>query len=98
MFEIFKPSQELLILFIIIMNFLSYSLYFLDKKRAIKKQRRISEKILLLVSFLLGGLGAWIGMKQFKHKTKQLKFKLFVPFSSVITIVVVLIIMSNLFT
>ncbi|MDN6195214.1 MAG: DUF1294 domain-containing protein, partial [Atopostipes suicloacalis] len=60
-------------------------LYGLDKKRAMKKKKRISEKTLFFISFLFGGIGALFGMKQFHHKTKKLKFKLLVPIAAAIT-------------
>lgn len=52
---------------------------YLDKKRAIKKQWRISESTLILTSILGGSIGSLIGMYTFRHKTKHLKFKLGIP-------------------
>ena len=54
-------------------------LYGIDKYKAIKNQWRISEKLLIGLAFLMGGLGAFFGMLLFRHKTKQLKFKILVP-------------------
>lgn len=52
---------------------------YLDKKRAIKKEWRISEGTLILTSILGGSIGSLIGMYTFRHKTKHLKFKLGIP-------------------
>lgn len=56
---------------------LTFMVYGLDKYKAIKHKRRISEKTLLTLAFGLGGLGAFIGMFVFRHKTNKLTFKLF---------------------
>ena len=54
-------------------------LYGIDKYKAINNQWRISEKLLIGSAFLMGGLGAFLGMMLFRHKTKQLKFKILIP-------------------
>ena len=78
--------KAILLTIIIILNLISYFLYYSDKKKAIKRKPRISEKTLLFSSFFFGGLGAWFGMKQFKHKTKHLKFQVLVPIAALLTL------------
>lgn len=68
--------MKIVFLYLIIINYISFSLYHLDKERAVKNKRRISEKNLLTVTALGGTLGAWIGMKKYRHKTNKLSFKL----------------------
>ena len=68
----------LLILFLI-WNLIVFLLYGRDKQRAIADEWRISEKTLLLCAFLLGGTGAGLGMLVFRHKTRQLKFRILIP-------------------
>ncbi len=60
-----------------IMSLLTFLIYGFDKHRAIKNKHRISEKTLLVLAFLLGAMGAILGMVVFKHKTTRLKFKVF---------------------
>ena len=55
-------------------NLLGFIICFFDKKKAIKKQYRISEKILLLISLMGGAFGFTLGMTLFHHKTKKFKF------------------------
>lgn len=69
----------------LLINLLTYGLFYIDKKRAIKNKTRISEKTLLTFSVLGGGLGAWIGMKQFRHKTQKVKFKVGVPIGLILS-------------
>ena len=51
----------------------------LDKRRAVKGKWRISEKSLLLIAFLGGGIGSYLGMRHYRHKTKHLSFRLLLP-------------------
>ena len=80
--------------YLLIVNFLAYLLYGIDKRRSIKQQYRISEKALLLIAFLGGGIGAWLGMKHYRHKTKHLKFTILVPLSIVTTVFFIAVILS----
>jgi uncharacterized membrane protein YsdA (DUF1294 family) len=66
-------------------------LYLIDKLKSKKGAERISEDNLLLSSFL-GGIGAFLGMRLFRHKTKHLKFKISVPIFAVFHIGLILII------
>lgn len=67
------------LIYLILINILAFILMYLDKKRAIKKEWRISEGTLILTSILGGSIGSLIGMYTFRHKTKHLKFKLGIP-------------------
>lgn len=60
-------------------NMITFIIYGLDKRRAVRKKWRISENTLLLCAALMGGLGALLGMGVFHHKTKHLKFRIGVP-------------------
>lgn len=80
-------TKEFLLIGIILINLMTFLLYWLDKKRAIRKKSRISEKNLLLMTILFGGIGAWFGMRIFRHKTKNIKFKILVPLFAVLTII-----------
>lgn len=71
---------------LVMMNLYTLGLFYVDKRRARKKKYRISEKHLLLASFALGGMGAWIGMGMFRHKTKKTVFKFCVPIAALFTI------------
>ncbi|WP_134703925.1 DUF1294 domain-containing protein [Ammoniphilus sp. YIM 78166] len=70
-----------LLLYILVMNLITYVQFAQDKRRARQKEWRISEKRLLTLAFLGGSLGAWRGMKDYYHKINQLKFKTLVPLS-----------------
>ena len=67
------------IIYFIIINLLSFSIMWYDKKKAKKNEWRISEKALFLFALFLGGIGIYSGMYKFRHKTKHLKFMIGIP-------------------
>lgn len=87
--------QQLILIFIFLANIISLTLFYIDKKRARNHKSRISEKTLLTSAFLLGGIGAWFGMNQFRHKTKHTVFKISVPLAAVITLGALVILLFN---
>ena len=60
-------------------NLIVFCVYGLDKYKAKKDKWRIPEKTLLLLAFFFGGLGAFLGMRVFRHKTKHRLFTIGVP-------------------
>ena len=71
--------MKLIFGYILIINIISFILYGIDKRCAVKGKWRISEATLLGVAFLGGSIGAWAGMQLFCHKTKHWQFKILVP-------------------
>ena len=69
-----------------IWNIITFTLYGIDKRRARKSKWRISEATLIACAFLMGGLGALLGMSVFRHKTQHLKFKLLIPLAVLINV------------
>ena len=53
------------------------------------KVPRLPEKNLLLLALVGGGVGAWLGMELFRHKTQHRAFRICVPLFTLIWIVVV---------
>lgn len=68
------------------MNGLTFSLYGLDKRRARQARWRIRERTLLLCTWLMGGVGAYAGMRVFRHKTKHLTFQISTPLAAVLSL------------
>lgn len=65
--------------YLILMNLIAFALYGIDKRRAKQGAWRISEYTLLLIALLGGSLGALLGMRYFRHKTRHRKFRYGVP-------------------
>ncbi len=70
---------KLILIYLLVMNLITFLMYGVDKRKAIKNKWRIPEKTLLGAAFLGGSVGALLGMKVFRHKTKHWKFKICVP-------------------
>lgn len=67
------------ILYLFIINILSFMIMFIDKTLARLQKYRIPERFLFLCALLLGALGIYIGMFVFRHKTKHSSFKFGIP-------------------
>ena len=74
---------------VILMSILTFALYAIDKRRAKTNQWRIKEATLIGLAFLMGGIGALLGMSLLRHKTKHLQFKILIPLAVVFNIAVV---------
>lgn len=65
--------------YLIIINIAAWLAYGLDKWKAKRGARRISERTLLLIALAGGSAGAAVGMMLFRHKTRKPKFYIGVP-------------------
>lgn len=83
--------KTIILLYFLIINLVGFLLMLVDKRRAIKKEWRISEKSLFIVSILGGSIGSYLGMYYFRHKTKHLKFTLGIPIIIIIQIYILTI-------
>ncbi|GEK88201.1 DUF1294 domain-containing protein [Alkalibacterium putridalgicola] len=77
------------------MNLFTLALFYVDKQRAIKRKYRIPEKKLLVFSFAFGGLGAWLGMLLFRHKTRHLLFRISLPAAALITVLTIIFVLNK---
>jgi uncharacterized membrane protein YsdA (DUF1294 family) len=76
---------SILLLYFLFVNLIGLVLYGVDKaKSKCKGSRRIPERTLLWVAHLGGGLGCWMGMMLFRHKTKHDRFMTLVPLWTVL--------------
>ena len=60
----------------VIMSIISFTLYGVDKKKAIKGKERIKEKTLLFYTIFNGAIGAFFARFVFRHKTEKKYFSL----------------------
>lgn len=75
-------------IYLAFVNISAFTMYGMDKRHAGRGQRRIPERYLLAIALMGGGLGAFLGMKLFHHKTRKLRFRLVVPMALVLSLVV----------
>ena len=62
------------LLFVLVMNVVTFTAFGIDKLKAVKGKWRISESTLLLLSMCFGSVGQLAGMKVFHHKTHKWYF------------------------
>ena len=62
-----------------VVNAVSFVVYGVDKRRARKGGRRVSERDLFLLALIGGSVGALVGMRSFRHKTRHWYFVWGIP-------------------
>jgi len=67
------------LVYLLLINALSFTLMLIDKYKAMKNLWRIRESTLLLVAVVGGSVGTLIGMYAARHKTKHPKFTVGLP-------------------
>ena len=80
----FEPIIKVVLVLILAMSVVTFFIYGLDKRLAVNGEYRISERALLWLCILFGGIGGFLGMRLFRHKTRKTKFRLAVPLLAVI--------------
>ncbi len=77
-------------IYIIAVNLVTFVTYCIDKYKSIKRKWRISEATLLTMAVIGGSIGAWTGMKVWRHKTMHKKFTIGIPIVFVIHLFIVI--------
>lgn len=67
--------SSLVLLFIIVINAMTYWMYAQDKEAAQQGNRRVPENTLHLLSFLGGWPSAWLAQEKLRHKTQKQPFR-----------------------
>lgn len=74
-------------IYLAIINLVAFVAYGVDKWKAKNAKWRTPEKTLILLAVLGGALGAYAGMKYFRHKTQHKKFTICVPLFLIVWII-----------
>ena len=74
----------ILLIIITVMSLAAFAAFGLDKFKAKAGKWRIPERTLFLLALLGGGIGAFLGMKVFHHKTMHKQFVIGIPVIMVI--------------
>ena len=69
----------LILIYTAVMSLIAFAAFGIDKYKAKTNRWRISEKTLFLLALLGGGVGAYLGMKVFHHKTRHKQFAIGLP-------------------
>lgn len=78
------------IIYLVIINTITFLAMLIDKQKAKRGGYRISEKTLITLVLLGGGIGGIIGMYLFHHKTKKPRFYIGFPVILVLEIIAIL--------
>ena len=81
-------GQQIFVFYIFIINMLTFIVFVVDKKRAVKNRWRISEKTLMTMTVIGGSFGALLSMSMFRHKTRKPLFKYGVPLVMIVELVI----------
>ena len=85
-----------ILIYLIVINVLTFIVYGIDKYKAKHAKWRIPEATLLLLAAIGGSIGAWCGMKVCHHKTMHKKFKYGVPAIFILQVVLVVWILCKM--
>ena len=83
--------MKLLLIYLFLINAVSFLLMLIDKWKAKKMRWRIPEATLMGSALLGGSLGALTGMYLVRHKTKHPKFTLGLPVILAVQIVILVL-------
>lgn len=76
-----------MIKYLLFINALGFIICLFDKILAIRHEFRVSEKTLILISFLGGCFGFYLSMIIFHHKTNKKKFDKYIYLSIILWII-----------
>ena len=85
-----------ILIYLTIINVVTFFVYGIDKYKAKHAKWRIPEATLLLLAVIGGSIGAWCGMKAWRHKTMHKKFKYGVPAIFILQVVLAVWIISKM--
>ena len=77
-----------ILIYLLLINLWTFAVFGWDKRKAKREQWRTPEKKLILLAAIGGSVGALLGMRVFRHKTKKKKFSVGIPVILVVQIAV----------
>ena len=78
-----------LIIYLIVINLISFFAMYVDKRKAKYGRWRIPEQTLFILALIGGSIGAIAGMYTFRHKTKKLRFSIGFPVILILQIILI---------
>ena len=90
----FFAEDKILIAYLVVINFVSFAAFAIDKINAIERRSRIRIVTLLGLAFVGGSLGAILGMYLLRHKIRIDYFTVGVPLIMFMQVVVVFYLMN----
>lgn len=85
----------LILVYLVVMNLISFAVMGVDKARARKRSWRIPESTLFVLAIIGGSVGSIAGMYIFRHKTRHWYFVYGMPAILFIQILIVIILATS---
>lgn len=82
-----------IIIYLLIINIISFITMYIDKKRAKWGKWRIKESTLFTLALIGGSIGGIAGMYTFRHKTKKTRFIVGFPLVLIVQIISIIILL-----
>jgi len=82
--------------YLLLMNVITFIEMGHDKAQAKKGGQRVPEKRLFLLAAIGGGIGGWLGMKAWRHKTKHRSFVVGMPLLTGLNAICVIAVVMNM--
>lgn len=79
----------ILLIIYVVMSVVAFAAFGLDKYKAKTDRWRTKEKTLFLFAILGGGVGAFLGMQVFRHKTQHKQFVIGIPLIMIIQLILI---------
>lgn len=79
----------LLIIYVAVMSLITFAVFGLDKYKAKTDKWRTPEKTLFILAILGGGIGAFLGMQIFRHKTQHKQFVIGIPLIMILQLILI---------
>jgi len=80
--------SHIFLIYLIAVNIFTLILMWWDKRKAKKKEWRVAEATLLLLSFVGGALGLFLGIFKFRHKTLKRSFRAAAVISLIVSLII----------
>jgi uncharacterized membrane protein YsdA (DUF1294 family) len=91
----FFDKHKLLLIYIVVINLITFIVFGLDKHNAEQRRSRIRIVTLLTLSFIGGSIGGLIAMYLFHHKTKKDYFTVGLPLMIIMQALVIFYLMNG---
>lgn len=90
----FFDDHKIILIYLVIINFVTFAAFAVDKIAAIERKSRIRIVTLLGLSFIGGSVGALIAMYLLRHKTRKDYFTVGVPLTLIMQVIVLFYLMN----
>ena len=85
----------LIVVYLVVINLISFTTMGVDKSKARKRSWRIPESTLFVLALIGGSIGSIVGMHLFRHKTNHWYFLYGMPAILIIQILIVIILATS---